>query len=69
MTEDYCMRKRIAICLAFALVGLLFSFPVSDRFGVDLMWALPSGMLAGVFFGYMVSIMFDVFFGITDTEA
>jgi flagellar biosynthesis protein FliR len=69
MTEDYCMRKRIAICLAFALVGLLFSFPVSDRFGVDLIWALPSGMLAGVFFGYMVSIMFDVFFGITDTEA
>jgi flagellar biosynthesis protein FliR len=63
------MRKRIAICLAFALVGLLFSFPVSDRFGVDLIWALPSGMLAGVFFGYMVSIMFDVFFGITDTEA
>jgi flagellar biosynthesis protein FliR len=63
------MRKRIVICLAFALVGVLFSFPISDRFGIELVWALPSGLVAGVFLGYMVSIMFDVFFGVTDTEA
>jgi len=48
-------------------VGVLFSFPVSDHFGIELKWALPSGLVAGVFLGYMVSIMFDVFFGIADT--
>ncbi|HME08077.1 MAG TPA: hypothetical protein VKG25_13560 [Bryobacteraceae bacterium] len=61
------MRKRIGLCVAFALVGVLFSFPVSDHFGIELKWALPSGLVAGVFLGYMVSIMFDVFFGIADT--
>jgi hypothetical protein len=63
------MRKRIAVCLAFALVGVLFSFPISDRFGVELRWALPAAAAAGVFAGYVVSIMFDVFFGIHDTES
>jgi len=63
------MRKRVGICLAFALVGVLFSFPVSDHFSIELHWALPSGLVAGLFIGYMVSIMFDVFFGISDTEA
>lgn len=62
------MRKRIGICVAFALVGLLFSFPVSDHFGIELRWALPSGLFAGLFVGYLISIMFDVFFGITETE-
>jgi hypothetical protein len=62
------MRKRIAVCLAFALVGVVFSFPISDRFGVELRWALPAGAVAGIFAGYVVSIMFDVFFGINETE-
>ena len=63
------MRKRIGICLAFALVGVLFSFPVSQSFAIELHWALPAGLIAGLFVGYLVSIMFDVFFGITETEA
>jgi len=62
------MRKRVGICLAFALVGVLFSFPVSDHFGIELHWALPSGLIGGLFIGYLISTMFDVFFGITEPD-
>ena len=62
------MRKRLAICLAFALLGILFSFPVSDHFNIGLPLAVLAGALAGLAFGYITSIMFDVFLGVNETE-
>jgi len=59
------MRRRLLVCLAFGLLGLLCAFPVSDRLGVDLPWAFAGSAAAGIVLGYLVSIMCDVFFGDT----
>jgi hypothetical protein len=57
------MRRRLLVCLTFALLGLLVAFPISDHLSVDLTWALAGSAAAGLVLGYFVSIMCDVFFG------
>ena len=57
------MRKRLIVCGAFGLLGLVAGVPVGDYFGIGLPVAFGACVTAGLALGYVISIMADVFIG------
>ena len=54
------MRKRLLICLAGGVAGLLLAFPFSSSMGLPQGVSLFGGSLAGVMAGYVIGVLVDV---------
>ena len=57
------MQRRLAGCVAGAVLGFCFPSIFEINFGLSPMVALALFVVAGVAFGYVVTLFADVFIG------
>jgi len=62
------MRKRLVLSLALGAVGILAAIPLGDRLGLSPTQSLIGFACAGLFLGYLLSILLDVFLAPTESE-
>ena len=62
------MRKRLLVSFVFGALGLATALPLGDRVGLTTAQAMIAFSAAGLFVGYVLTILLDVFTTTTTTE-
>lgn len=62
------MRKRLLVSFVFGALGLATALPLGDRVGLTTVQAMIAFGAAGLFVGYVLTILLDVFTTTTTTE-
>jgi hypothetical protein len=62
------VRKRLLVSFVFGALGLATALPVGDRVGLTTVQAMIAFSAAGLFVGYVLTILLDVFTTTTTTE-
>ena len=57
------MQKRVIVCLAGAVLGMVAASQLGDRLGIPPVTAFGGFVALGLGFGYIVSVVLDVFSG------
>ncbi len=62
------MRKRLLVSFVFGALGLATALPLGDRVGLTTVQAIIAFSAAGLFIGYVLTIVLDVFTTATTVE-
>jgi hypothetical protein len=62
------VRKRLLVSFVFGALGLATALPLGDRVGLTTVQAIIAFSAAGLFIGYVLTIVLDVFTTATTVE-
>ena len=62
------MRKRLLVSFVFGALGLATALPLGERVGLTTVQAIIAFSAAGLFIGYVLTIVLDVFTTATTIE-